>query len=370
MKRLGSLILMKICLVSLLIVAPAGAAISPTNQMTGWTDGSNVHLEVYDPKIDGYWIYMYSIGSLITNFNISNGIARWCEADSIGGGYYVDHIAHVLFDPDRGWIYGASDWIGTIDKSSLQESNGVVSVWGLTDPYGEWKDVYFSTYDPVKGYWVSVSKVTAAYPFLVNQDGIIAFFYDDPTSPGDPASPQVRCYIYDNAPGRGWRKGIFSPAPFFSVEQASVRIDYGGTTTTYGYKPVDGIWQEGQTLCKAYFWANPNRGSPPCGSGSGIFSWQHWPNNGTSGMAPQFIVGAAAAITIRTGEYIPDQFVVGFPGGFFDETTKTIYVRQGRETRPCLCFYWTKSHKRKAATGLHILMGLAHPAHPHRGKNK
>ena len=309
MKRLASLILLKICLISFLLTAPAGAAISPCNQMTGSVspDGSSVTLVVYDPKVNGNWIYMYSMGTSITNFNISNGIARWCEgAQSPYDGY----IVHVLFDPNRGWRLTQSNIIYNLDSNTLTEANGVVSAEGSYH-------VYYSTYDPFKGEWVSVDSSVNYTPFLVNKDGIVAFFSDHET---------VSCDIYDNTIFRGWKKKIFDPANTFSVEQACVKIEY----TYWGYNPYIGVWQEGVTQSKAFFYADPTRGKPPLwvwfwdlSLGAVIKQW-------TFGDGTSVYGGSCSHNYPKVGTYTVTQLVAGYPGGGADAASKPIYVGMGQ----------------------------------------
>jgi hypothetical protein len=318
MKRLGSLILMKICLVSLLIVAPAGAAISPTNQMTGWTDGSSIHLEVYDPKINANWIYMYSMGTSITNFNISNGIARWCEGSQVGT-EYKGYIFHVLFDPapDRGWMLNQSNYFDDLVVNTLTESNGIVSGVG-------WRNfgfvAYFSTYDPVKGKWIAKdSNDFNNYPFLVNQDGIVTV--------SDPSWQWVKCYIYDNTPGRlAWQEKTLYPVAGSSIEQATVKVDFGGATTYWGYKPLSGTWEEGQSLSKACIYTHLTRGSPPLWVWFWDLSLAAVTKQWTFGDGPSVYGGSCGHNYPNVGTYKVTQLVAGYPAGGADATSTYIYV--------------------------------------------
>jgi hypothetical protein len=317
MKGLASFPLMNICLIIFLLTAPAGAAISPCNQMTGSVspDGLSVTLVVYDPKINGNWIYMYSMGTPITNFNISNGIARWCEGS---GSPFNGYVVHVLFDPESGWRLDQSENFPSLDVNSLKEANGVVSVEGAYD-------VYYSTYDPLKGMWVGVKLYMGMpiTPFLVNQDGIVAYFCGYPFD-------AVSCNIYDNTTYRGWKEKVVS-ATNFIIEQGCVKIGSGGNTIYWGYNPATGSWQEGATQSKAFIYANPTKGNPPL--------WVWFWDLSIGALAKQWNFGDGSPVVDgwscghnypNKGIYTVSQFVVGYPGGFFDETTKTIYVGTGQ----------------------------------------
>ena len=344
MKRLTYWTLINICLISLLLAAPTGAAISPCNQMTGsvMPDGSGLTLVVDDPRPDvNQWIYMYSVEppNTITHFNISNGIARWCEGYYLETGFYNGRVVHVLFDPARGWQLGQSsnsDWA----LNSLMEANGVVSVEAVSR-------AYFSTYDPIKGYWASLEENEGGYyiPLLANKDGVVAFFVNmfDPK--------EVQFYIYDytlTTPGiSGWRRGSQYPANTADITQASVVVD---GKLWWGYDPVSQVWQSGiVTQAKAFIYANPTQGTPPL--------WVWFWDLSLGAQAKQWNFGDGSPVVDgrscghnypNKGIYTVNQFVVGFPGGFFDETTKTIYV--GVTPTPAGMFYVIPNREGGGAT--------------------
>lgn len=257
--------LLLLALVGVLLAASTDAAIPPVKIERGGAQEHSVDLVVYDPHYPWglHFFYNSSPAVFITNFTITgNGIAYWVE--QTGDLFW---FRYAIYDPGfSDIVLGSSPVLTDFVEASLQEKDGVVSCWG--QDWGIFPDkvnvVSYSTYDPIRGEWVTGNSKNFQSilldPMLVNQNGIVAFYYEVVTPTPDWA---VLGYIYDYT-RHSWREGIFKLSTSFSIDQLSIKFIVGGDTMYRGYNPIEGgVWQSGHTRNKSFFSVYPNSGKKP-----------------------------------------------------------------------------------------------------------
>ena len=229
----------------------AQASWPPLQNVVAWAEGYDTHYKAYDSH-SGQWLEGATLNRPALNsvVNVTDGVVVWDTGQ-------VESFA--VYDPGRCSWEVAYNWhtFGFCDRKWYSNRDGVVA-WstGIGDYFDALFEMWFATYDPVKGSWQMSYGPSSCPPFIgPTGDGIVVWW-----DGGAAFDYNTRYAIYD--PQRGWVQDR-GDSVSVSIDNATLTIDTGLSVITRGYDHNLGAWVNGPTVPYACFAASATTGIVP-----------------------------------------------------------------------------------------------------------